>query len=322
LASEARRNESNEFPSEFGSMRTCAPAMRDVFAVLRRLATTDLPLTLIGETGVGKTRLARAVHAASSRAQARLSILDFGASAGSGAEARLLGVERAPGAGASSDQPGAFEEAQGGSVFVDDAAELSPELQSLLVRVLESRCVRRVGSARDVAVDVRVIAASKRELAAEVAAGRLRQDLYFRLTAGVVRIPPLRERREDIPLLIAELLADLGHSQIEVSADALALLQAREWFGNVRELKNALACTLALLDGPRIERRDLERLGLRAEASPLDQVSLAGISLEQLERTAIKQTLARVRGNKVRAAKQLGIAVSTLYEKLKRFSID
>jgi DNA-binding NtrC family response regulator len=286
--------------------------MRDVFAVLRRLAPTDLTLTLIGETGVGKSRLARAVHAASSRAQARLSVLDFGASAGSGAEARLLGVERGAAAGASSDQPGAFEEAQGGSLFVDDAAELSPELQGLLVRVLESRCVRRVGSARDVAVDVRVIVASNRELASEVAAGRLRQDLYFRLTASVVRIPPLR----------AELLADLGHSQLEVTADALALLQAREWFGNVRELKNVLACTLALLDGPRLERRDLERLGLRAEASPLDQMSLAGISLEQLERTAIKQTLVRVRGNKVRAAKQLGIAVSTLYEKLKRFSIE
>ncbi|HKP55392.1 MAG TPA: sigma 54-interacting transcriptional regulator [Polyangiales bacterium] len=295
--------------------------MRDVFAVLRRLAPTDLPLTLIGETGCGKTRLARAVHAASGRAQARLSVLDFGAS-GSSTEARLLGIERSMTVGAISDQPGAFEEAQGGSLLVDDAGELTPELQSLLVRVLESRRVRRVGSARDIAVDVRVIAASSRELSSEATAGRLRQDLYFRLTASVVRIPPLRERREDIPLLVAELLADLGNAHVEVTADALALLQAREWFGNVRELKNVLACTIALLDGPRLELRDLERLGLRTEASPLDQMALAGISLEQLERTAIKQTLARVRGNKVRAAKLLGIAVSTLYEKLKRFSID
>jgi DNA-binding NtrC family response regulator len=207
-------------------------------------------------------------------------------------------------------------------LFIEEAAELSQELQSLLLRALEGGRLSRSNSGPPQSLDLRVVAASSRELEAEVGSARFRQDLYFRLAAAVVRIPPLRERREDIPLLVNELLAQLGRPQLAVSAEALALLQARQWLGNVRELKNTLAYALALLEGDRLELRDLERMGLGSEASALDQMALAGISLEQLERTAIKQTLARVRGNKVRAAKQLGIAVSTLYEKLKRFSIE
>lgn len=304
-----------ELPNEFGGMRTRAPAMRHVFSVLERLARTDLAITLLGETGVGKSRLARAVHSASPRAAGGWVVLDSASAALSGGEARLVNPDAAEAASGLGD-------AHAGSLFIEEAAELSAELQSLLLRTLESGRLSRASGATGHPFDLRVIAASSRELEAEVGAGRFRQDLYFRLAAAVVRIPPLRERRDDIPLLVNELLAQLGRPQLAVSPDALALLQARQWLGNIRELKNTLAYALALLEGDRLELRDLERMGLGNEASALDQMALAGISLEQLERTAIKQTLARVRGNKVRAAKQLGIAVSTLYEKLKRFSID
>jgi two-component system response regulator HydG len=296
--------------------------MRDVFAVLGRLARTDLTITLIGETGCGKSRLARAVHAASTRAKGPLVALDFGSASTGVAETRLLGVEQGGFPGTHSYLPGAVEEAQSGTLLIDDAAELPLALQARLLPVLESQRVRRVGGTRDIPIDVRLIVTSNRELDGEVTAGRFRQDLYFRLAAAVVRVPPLRDRREDIPLLIGELLADVGHGDVRVTPEAMAFLQARQWFGNIRELKNALACALALLDADVIEFRTLERVGFATEVSPLDQLSLAGISLDQLEKTAIKQTLVRVRGNKVRAAKMLGIAVSTLYEKLKRLSLE
>lgn len=303
-------------------MRTRAPSMRNLFAVLARLARTDLTITLIGETGSGKSRLARAIHAASAREKGPLVPLHFGAASTTVAETRLLGVEQGGLAGSTSYLPGAIEQAHSGTLLIDDAAEMPLELQARLLPVLESQQLRRVGGTRDIPIDVRLLVTSNRELDVEAGAGRFRQDLYFRLAAAVIRVPPLRDRREDIPLLIAELLEDIGRSDVTVTPEAMAFLQARQWVGNIRELKNALACALALLDEGILEFRTLERVGLATEVSPIDRLSLAGISLDQLEKTAIKQTLARVRGNKVRAAKMLGIAVSTLYEKLKRLSLE
>jgi DNA-binding NtrC family response regulator len=323
LVHEARMTESpDEGISAFGHLRTRAPAMRNVVTVLERLACTDITVTLIGETGTGKDVLAHALHAHSERAQAPFVILDCGAVPPNLAESELLGHERGAFTGAVSTHPGAFERAHGGTLFIDEAGELPLELQTRLLRVLESRRVRRVGGTQDRPVDVRVLAATNRELDSEVRSGRFRQDLYFRLAAAVVRIPPLRDRREDIPLLVSDLLADLGRREVKVAGEALALLQSRRWPGNVRELKNALACALAFVDGDRLELESLQFLADTLDRSPLDAIPLAGISLEQLEKSAIKQTLARANGNKVQAAKTLGIAVSTLYEKLKRYAIE
>jgi DNA-binding NtrC family response regulator len=322
LASDLRYFPAPEEPvSAFGGMHTRSPAMREVFTVLERLARTDLTITLVGETGSGKSRLAQNVHRASARAAAPWVVMDRGSAVGEGAETRLLGCDRNLGPGLHSELPGLFEEAQSGTLFIEEVTELSPELQSLIVSILSSRRLRRVAGVRDIPIDVRVIATSKLELDTALAAGRLRQDLYFRLTTAVVRVPALRARREDFALLVTALLTDLGRGRASITPDALARLQTRNWLGNVRELKNTLALAFALSDGDELGLCDLERMGFGAELSVETAPSLAGITLERLEQIAIKQTLARVRGNKVHAAKMLGIAVSTLYEKLKRFSI-
>ena len=321
MNSETIVDRADEVISEFGGMRTRAPRMRDVFAVLGRLAKTTLTITLIGETGSGKNKLARAVHAASTRREGPLVVLDFGVPSTSLGDSRTFDIEQ----GVHTSRtflPTAFEQAQGGTLLIDNASELSLELQARLLPILENQRAGRPGLHHDSPLDFRLIVVSNCELEAEVAAGRFRRDLYFRLAAAVVRVPPLRERLEDLPLLVDDLLSDIGQGHVRVAPEAITFLQSRQWFGNVRELRNTLETTLALLDTESIEFRTLERVGFGPESTPLDQLSLAGISLQQLETTAIKQTLQQVRGNKVRAAKVLGIAVSTLYEKLKRLSLD
>jgi DNA-binding NtrC family response regulator len=215
---------------------------------------------------------------------------------------------------------GAFERANGGTLFLDEIGELPLDLQPRLLRSLENRAVRRVGGTQYRPVDVRVIAATNRDLPAAVASGRFRQDLYFRLAGAVVPVPSLRERTEDIPLLVDWLLLDLGYGEIRVADDALRLLASHPWPGNVRELKNTLACALAMLDGSVLEARHLRFVALGCDNS-LERLPLGGIRLNHIEKVAIKQTLEQVRGNKSDAARALGIAVSTLYEKLKRHGL-
>jgi transcriptional regulator of acetoin/glycerol metabolism len=189
--------------------------------------------------------------------------------------------------------------------------------------VLESRRVRRVGGTQDRPLDVRIICATHRDLRADVTANRFRQDLYFRLAAAVVAVPALRERLEDMPLLVAGLLEDLGHGDLRLGEGTLDALRAHAWPGNVRELKNALACAAAFVDGGVALAPDHLRL-LSAEAdeqSGIDRLPLGGQKLERIERVAIQQTMVQTDGNKVHAAQSLGIAVSTLYEKLKKYRL-
>jgi two-component system, NtrC family, response regulator HydG len=304
-----------------------SPAMRDVFTTLRRLAPTDVTVTLVGETGAGKDVLARSVHAASARAESPLVIFDCGSVAPNLVESELLGHERGAFTGAVTTHAGAFQRAHGGTLLLDEIGELPLALQPRLLRALESRCVRRVGGKVDHRVDVRVIAATNRDLRAEVSAGRFREDLFFRLAVAVVEVPPLRQRLDDLPDLVDGLLADLGRPEIVVSEDALAALRAHAWPGNVRELKNALACAVTFVDRgvTSLERQHLRLLTPAAERKEetvgADSLPLAGHALERLERAAIHQTLAQTHGNKAHAARSLGIAVSTLYEKLKRYGL-
>jgi len=296
-------------------------AMRGVLVLLERLARADVPVTLIGETGTGKDVLARTIHQHSARKDAPFVVFDCGAVAASLAESELLGHERGAFTGAVGVHVGAFERAHGGTLFLDEIGELPLELQTRLLRLLGNSSVRRVGGSQDRACDVRVVAATNRDLQIEVQAGRFRRDLYFRLAAAVVQVPPLRKRSEDIPGLAARLLQDLGHPEVRIAPDALRVLTTRQWQGNVRELKNTLACALAFLDGELLEARHLAvpSAGEASEQSAIEQLTLGGIKLAAIEQAAIEQTLCQTGGNKTRAAELLGIAPSTLYEKLKRY---
>jgi transcriptional regulator with PAS, ATPase and Fis domain len=295
--------------------------MADVFAVLRRLARTDVTLTLMGETGTGKDVAANAVHEASARADAPFVVFDCGAVSPNLVESELFGHERGSFTGAHAEHEGAFERARGGTLFLDEIGELPLDLQPRLLRALDNRCIRRVGGARDRATDVRIVAATNRDLASLVEAKSFRQDLYFRLAAAVVQLPPLRERLEDLPLLVPQLLADLGRGFVHVPDVTYQQLAAHRWPGNVRELKNVLAYALAFSDAGVLEPATLRFLPQRAAASTLEQLRLGGLSLVALEDAAIRQTLALTRGNKAQAARLLGIAISTLYGKLEHHAL-
>jgi transcriptional regulator with GAF, ATPase, and Fis domain len=237
-----------ELVETFGGLPTQARSMIEVFTALDRFAPHDVSVLLLGETGVGKEVLARAVHRQSERARRPFVVFDCGAVAPNLAESELLGHERGAFTGALGAHVGAFERANGGTLFLDEVGELPLELQPRLLRALDSRRIRRVGGRHERPVDVRVVAATNRDLRAEVRAGSFREDLYFRLAVAVVRVPALRERAGDVPDLCRALLVQLGRPELAISDAALALLGRHEWPGNIRELKNALACAVALLD--------------------------------------------------------------------------
>jgi len=303
----------------FGKLATRSPVMCEAFELLRRFASTDVTLTLLGETGTGKDVLAHALHEQSSRPTGPFVVFDCGSVATNLAESELFGHERGSFTGAISTHLGAFERADGGTLFLDEIGELPIDLQPRLLRVLETRRVRRVGGSQDRQLDVRIVAATHRNLRAEVSTGRFREDLYFRLAAAIVPVPPLRDRLEDMPALVRDLLQDLGRGDLIVAEATLSALKAHEWPGNVRELKNALACAVAFVDTRIVEPRHLRLLPSCESIRGVESLPLAGQTLQHLERIAIQQTLQQTRGNKALAAKTLGVSVSTLYEKLKKY---
>lgn len=303
----------------FGRSVSRCPSMQQVLAALSRLAQTELTITIVGETGTGKDVIAHAIHEHSPRRSGPFVVFDCGAVAANLAESELFGHERGAFTGAMVTYVGAFERANGGTLFLDEVGELPMDLQPRLLRALENRGVRRVGGTEYRPVDVRVLAATNRDLPAFVKARAFREDLFFRLAAAVVPIPALRQRLEDLPLLIRVLLADLGVANTKLADEALAALLAHSWPGNVRELKNTLASALAFAEGGTVLPEHLQFMPSVSEPRPLDQLMLGGKSLESLERIAIEQTLQQCAGNKSQAAQLLGISTSTLYEKLKKF---
>lgn len=310
-----------EGPSSFGDAVGKSPAMRKVFALLEKLAATDLSICLIGETGTGKDVLARALHKRSRRSAEDFVVFDAGAVAATLIESRLFGHNKGAFTGAISDQQGQFEAADGGTLFLDEIGELGLDLQPKLLRALEQRTVVRLGGTTEIPVDVRIIAATNRDLQTEVAEGNFREDLFFRLGVAVVRVPPLRDRREDIPLLCKTFAESLPR-KVTFSDAAMAVLQAQMWPGNVRELKNVLTLAAAVAESDLLEPKDFLQFGSQRNREPtLDGFPLAGRTLDSIERNAIKQTLQDCKGNKTHAAKALGIASSTLYEKLKKYDL-
>jgi transcriptional regulator with GAF, ATPase, and Fis domain len=240
-------------PSEkeaLGEMVGKSSAMREIFGLVERIAPTDATVLIEGETGTGKDMIARTLHQLSPRRAAQFIVVDCGAVAGTLIESELFGHEKGAFTGAVTTRQGAFELASGGTVFLDELGELSLDLQPKLLRVLEQRELRRVGGQKTIKVDLRVIAATRKDLRSEVEKGKFREDLYFRLNVVPITAPPLRDRREDIPLLITAMLARLSPNAIELTEGTRAALMAHDWPGNVRELRNVIERALALGGDP------------------------------------------------------------------------
>src|SRR4051794_29814961 len=286
-------------PSAGEDLGALSASMRQTYELIRQLAVTDVTLTVTGETGTGKDVLAHLVHSASPRARAPFVVFDCGAVPPNLVESELFGHERGSFTGAHADHAGAFERAAKGTLFLDEIGELPVELQPRLLRALDNGVIRRVGGTRDRQVDVRIVAATNRDLGALVTARQFRQDLYFRLSAAIVSLPPLRERLGDVAHLVTRLLVDLGREDICVAEETLSVLRSHSWPGNVRELKNVLACAIAFVDTGTLQPRHLRFADPPAEQTMLDRLPLGGHALHLLERAAIKQTLARVAGNRV-----------------------
>jgi DNA-binding NtrC family response regulator len=296
-----------------------APTMNFV----ERLGPTSVSVTIFGETGTGKDGVARLIHDRSLRANAPFVIFDCGAVAANLVESELLGHEKGSFTGAVTSYQGAFERAHGGTLFLDEIGELPLELQPRLLRALENRQIRRVGGTDSRLVDVRVIAATNRDLGEEVRAKRFREDLYFRLTGASIRLPSLRARKEDLPAICSALLADLdAPPAVHLTDAAVAALAEHDWPGNIRELKNVLSCALCVAPGDAIDAEHIQIHRRGPPAADTGALDLAGRSLVELERVAIEQTLRLHAGQKTKAAETLGIALSTLYEKLKRYGIS
>ena len=262
--------------NEFGELLGESLAMREVFGLLEKISPTDATVIITGETGTGKELVAKAVHAASNRAKGPFMVVDCGTIAASLIESELFGHEKGAFTGAVSRRPGAFELAHGGTVFLDEIGELSLELQPKLLRVLEAKEIRRIGSSETKKIDVRIVAATNRELRAEVEAGRFREDLYFRLSVIAVRMPSLRDRKDDIAMLaetfLNRCLVQIGQPEgsKQLTADAYEALQGHDWPGNVRELRNVIerAVFLSASAGGMIDANDIPLGAPTTDATP------------------------------------------------------
>jgi len=306
----------------FGGLIGKSSPMQEVYGILERIAPTDVTVLLEGETGTGKELAARAIHGLSRRAGGPFVVFDCGAVAPNLIESELFGHEKGAFTDAVKSRQGSFELGDTGSIFLDEIGELSLDLQPKLLRALDQRETKRVGADKPVPVNVRVIAATNKDLAKEVKAGRFREDLFYRLSVVRIYMPPLRKRKDDIETITKYLLSgissEIGKKVNSLSPEAAAALMSYSWPGNVRELKNVLGRAAALCDGSKIEAKDLF-LSEGEKTASLE--GLSGKTLEEIEKAAIHATLKSVSGNKTEAAKMLGIAYSTLYEKMKKYKM-
>ncbi len=302
------------------------PRMAGIFELLREVASQRSTVLLQGESGTGKELIARAIHFSGDRGQRPFVAVSCAALAETLLESELFGHEKGAFTGAAMQRKGKFELADGGTLFLDEIGDVSPKLQVDLLRVLQERRFFRVGGSSEVAVDVRVIAATHRDLGLEVREGRFREDLYYRLNVINIRIPPLRERLEDVPLLAQEfvdrLAHELGREVSGISDEALRLLMDHAWPGNVRELENAIERAIVSCKTGVLTADDLAFLRPATAGAGGPGLALpAGLTLQEIEKQYIEATLQRTRGNVKAAADALGIDRSTLYEKIRRYEI-
>ena len=302
--------------------------MQDVLRMISRLKDTRTPVLISGESGTGKELVARAIHFRGALAQTPFVAVDCGALVPTLMESEMFGYEKGAFTGAMKSKAGLFQAANGGTIFLDEIGELPLEMQAKLLRVLQEKEVRPVGSNDRINVEVRVIAATNRDLEAAYRAGTFRKDLYFRLNVVTVHIPPLRERRSDIPTLVHHFLnryAPNGH--LQVTAPAMKSLLQYDWPGNVRELENCIARAVTLGDHEVMDVKDLppairtEQPAGAGSIEGADVTSLSTTALAEMERMTILRVFEQAHGDKALAGKMLGISRATLYRKLKRYNI-
>ena len=302
-----------------------SPKMHAIFDLVRNVAGLRSTVLIEGESGTGKEVIARAIHLASNRAAEPFVAVPCAALAESLLESELFGHERGSFTGAVERRKGKFEMADGGTLFLDEIGEITPKLQVELLRVLQERSFFRVGGSGEVRVDVRVVAATNRNLAQAVREGRFREDLYYRLAVVQIRLPPLRERLEDVPLLAKRfterITAEIGKKASGISDGAVRLLMRHTWPGNVRELENAIERAIVVAHGPELDEECFAFLADTAVQDRPIAIALPDVPLRDLEKLAIEAALGRSHGNVKAAAAALGIDRSTLYDKIKRLDI-
>jgi two-component system, NtrC family, response regulator HydG len=348
LAREVRRLRSEvERARGLGQLIGDSPPMVQLITLAERVAASDATVLIVGESGTGKELLARTLHRLGPRADRPFVAFDCSALAPSLLEAELFGHEKGAFTGAVKARRGLFREAHGGTIFLDEIGDIAPAVQNKLLRVLQEREIKPVGGDQVVKVDVRVVAATNKDLKAMVARGEFREDLYWRLAVVPIQVPPLRERREDIPLLAAYILArragaaktsagDAGRYPTRISANAMARLCAYHWPGNIRELENVLSRAAILCDGETIRSEDLDLAGLSIAPpaapaqAPQAHSMVPGRGLKRMvddavravERQAILDALERAGGSPTKAAALLGISRASIYNKLKEYEIE
>lgn len=298
------------------------PRMEEILALTQEIASLRSTVLIRGESGTGKELVARAIHFSGNRSEKPFIVVSSAALTETLLESELFGYEKGAFTGAVTQAKGKFELADGGTLFLDEIGDISPKLQADLLRVLQERRFYRVGGSQEVEVDVRIIAATNKNLTEEVQQGRFREDLFYRLDVIEIRLPPLRERREDIPLLaehfVQRISSELGKEVGGISGAALKLLMAYEWPGNVRELENVIERAIVTCHNGTLDEQDFSWLQRQA---PTQNWDVPDISLDELERRAIVAALERKHGNVREASAALGIDRSTLYDKLKRYAI-
>jgi two-component system, NtrC family, response regulator AtoC len=300
--------------------------IQNVLRLISRLKDTRTPVLISGESGTGKELVARALHFRGTMASRPFVAVDCGSLVPTLIESELFGYEKGAFTGALRSKQGLLQSADSGTIFLDEVGELPLEMQAKLLRFLQEKEVRPVGSNQKVKVDVRIMAATNRDLDTEYKKGTFRKDLYFRLNVVTISLPPLRERRSDIPILAAWFLDRLAPGRgVQVSGTAMKAMLAYDWPGNVRELENCLERAVALGDQRIIEVNDLPPAIANADdhiqPTASQEFSARATDLEDIERATIERVFSQVKGDKALAGKMLGISRATLYRKLKRYNI-
>ncbi|HLY09963.1 MAG TPA: sigma-54 dependent transcriptional regulator, partial [Planctomycetota bacterium] len=299
--------------------------MQNVFDTLRQVSASTATVLILGETGTGKELVARAIHANSPRRGNRFMALNCAALSETILESELFGHEKGAFTGAMQQRKGRFEYAHGGSLFLDEVGDLPAPTQVKLLRVIEYGEIFRVGSNEPVKVDVRLIAATHKDLAALIREGTFREDLYYRLKVVTIELPPLRERLEDLPVLLQSFVDEFSRAQgkksPEITPAAMELLYNYDWPGNVRELRNCVESMVVLDKDGKIDAEDVPRFVKQADDAT-STTGVGGVNLEEKEKESIRKALALCEGNREKAAKMLGIGERTLYRKIKRYGFN
>jgi len=321
VTEETQLRQQSQVRSVLGGLVGHDQRMRELFELIERVAPSEASVLIRGESGTGKELVARALHDRSQRRGGPFVTVNCSALAETLLESELFGHVRGAYTGAVGDRRGRFEEAQGGTIFLDEVGDVSTAVQVKLLRVLQERVIERVGDNQPVPVDVRVVSATNRDLESMLATGRLREDFYYRIKVVRLDVPPLRQRREDIPLLAAHLLARHGHHQIMITPEAMERLMQHNWPGNVRELANALEHAMVLSRDGSLRAEHLPpEVGADRQAGNL--AGLRGVPRgSSRERELLQSALEASGWNRTRAARRLGIDRSTLWRKLKEHGL-